>query len=121
MFSEVETSIDDLGIVNDINIFEDLGNGTEFSAGIQNNNVLNQFILNDSAIDNLNQDDDFFIIGGNNESAGDAFGYDRGVESDNQYKLVIEVADSSNKIPEPSTLAIFALSLIGISLRARNK
>lgn len=103
-------------------IYKDLISGTVLASGIHEAGQINSFIMNASAIVDLNLSTGTWLVGGNNNDSGNAFGWTNGVDTGDTLRLILETGQiPETSVPEPSTLAIFALGIIGLASRRFKK
>ena len=118
---EILTSYNNLGQVSGLAIYNDLGDGQLFSSGVANSNQWNSYTINSAGILSLNS----FLgtkwaIGGKNLSNQDAFGYTYAYNQTHP-NIQLVLTTGSVDVPEPSTLSLFALALMGLVSRKFKK
>lgn len=115
--SSLETDTSNLGI------YDDLGTGAVY--GTQNNfrSSLSNLSLNSAALSALNSNHGLFALGGALTSTGESYfeTYGNTGYAMNVRQLVLTVSDSPTAVPEPGTLALASLGLLGISALRRRK
>ena len=105
-----------------VSIYNDLGAGTVLASGTHEAGQINSYSMNAAAIIDMNLSTGTWLVGGNNTGSGNAFGYTNGVGSGDVLRLILETGQIQQaSVPEPSTLAIFALSLVGLASRRFKK
>jgi hypothetical protein len=119
-FHDVVTSYANLG-QDGLSTYTDLGQGVLFSSGI-GQDLWNTFELTAGAISALNTArGSRFAIGAVNDSGGDWLGYNNGVSTSGSYYRLEITTEATPSVPEPSTIAILTLGLMGIAARRYKK
>lgn len=119
-FYDVVTSYANLG-QDGLATYTDLGEGVLFSSGI-GQDLWNTFELTAGAISALNTArGSTFAIGAVNDSGGVWLGYNAGVSASSSYYRLEITTEAITSVPEPSTIAILALGVMGIAARRFKK
>lgn len=108
---------------SNLGIYNDLGTGVVYGTQNDFSSSLDSISLNSAALSALNSNHGLFALGGALTSTSENFfeTYGDSGSSTDVRQLVLTVSDSPAAVPEPGTLALAGLGLLGISALRRRK
>jgi len=102
-------------------VYDDLGTGTSYGSSFYDGSesgTTTDIVLNAGALTGLNAVSSLFALGGSFDGDGFIFGF---TSDDPKYLRQLILTTSDNATPEPGTIALIGLALVGLAATTRQR